>query len=100
MIVLAEEYEVDPENSAKAQALIHLAKDCETLIDTPYAYYERFLAQTRQIVCGTCVGIANNNVDISNQVFDFVIIDEAARSSSSELAIAMQTGKRIVAISR
>lgn len=35
MIVLAEEYAVDPENSAKAQALIHLAKDCETLIDTP-----------------------------------------------------------------
>lgn len=44
------------------------------------------------------MGIANNSVDISNQVFDFVIIDEAARSSSSELAIAMQTGKRIVLV--
>ncbi len=98
MNALAEEYAVDPENSAKAQALIRLAKDCETLIDAPYAHYERFLAQTRQIVCGTCVGIANNSVDISNQVFDFVIIDEAARSTSSELAIAMQTGKRIVLV--
>lgn len=98
MNALGEEYAVDPENSAKAQALIRLAKDCETLIDAPYAHYERFLAQTRQIVCGTCVGIANNSVDISNQVFDFVIIDEAARSTSSELAIAMQTGKRIVLV--
>ncbi|MFI8145043.1 AAA domain-containing protein [Acinetobacter sp. ABJ_C5_2] len=98
MNALDEEYAVDTENSAKAQALIRLAKDCETLIDTPYAQYERFLAQTRQIVCGTCVGIANNSVDISNQVFDFVIIDEAARSSSSELAIAMQTGKRILLV--
>ncbi|MDC4399552.1 AAA domain-containing protein [Acinetobacter baumannii] len=98
MNALAEEYGIDPEKSEKAQALICLAKDCETLIDAPHANYERFLAQTRQIVCGTCVGIGNNSIDIANQVYDFVIIDEAARSSSSELAIAMQTGKRILLV--
>jgi tRNA A-37 threonylcarbamoyl transferase component Bud32 len=95
---LQAEFEIDENTAIKAVALIDIAQDCELLIDTPHAYYERFLAQTRQVVCGTCVGIANHRIDISNQVFDLVIIDEAARSSSSELAIAMQSGKRILLV--
>jgi len=95
---LDDEYKIEPAVSAKVHSMIRIAKDCEILIDAPHANYERFLAQTRQLVCGTCVGIGNNSVDITNQIFDFVIIDEAARSSSSELAIAMQAGKRILLV--
>ncbi|MGQ0519405.1 AAA domain-containing protein, partial [Bacillus sp. D-CC] len=35
---------------------------------------------------------------MANQSFDWVIIDESARSISSELAIAMQSAKRILLV--
>lgn len=98
LAIIDEEHGIESSIAIKARALIDIAKDCENLIDAPHANFERFLAKTRQIVCGTCVGIGHHRIDISNQVFDFVIIDEAARSSSSELAIAMQSGKRILLV--
>ena len=81
-----------------AQALINIAFDYEPLIDSPSANYESFLVKTRQLICGTCVGVGQQSIGIANQVFDWVIIDEAARSISSELAIAMQSGKRILLV--
>ncbi|MFH4325292.1 AAA domain-containing protein, partial [Acinetobacter baumannii] len=53
---------------------------------------------TRQLVCGTCVGVGQQSIGIANHVFDWVIIDEAARSIASELAIAMQSGARILLV--
>ena len=56
------------------------------------------MVKTRQLVCGTCVGVGQQSIGIANQVFDWVIIDEAARSIPSELAIAMQSGTRILLV--
>ncbi|WP_164311602.1 AAA domain-containing protein, partial [Streptococcus pneumoniae] len=64
----------------------------------PNANYETYLSKTRQFICGTCVGIGHHSIDIANQSFDWVIIDESARSISSELAIAMQSAKRILLV--
>lgn len=91
-------YEVQGKSVLNAKALIQIACDYDQLIDSPNANYETYLSRTRQFVCGTCVGIGNHSIDIANQTFDWVIIDEAARSISSELAIAMQSAKRILLV--
>lgn len=89
---------VSPEEGLKAKALIGIALDYEPLIESQNANYESFLVKTRQLVCGTCVGVGQQSIGIANQVFDWVIIDEAARSIPSELAIAMQSGTRILLV--
>jgi serine/threonine protein kinase len=60
--------------------------------------FDEFLGKTRTLVCGTCVGIGQWHMGIANNQYDWVIIDEAARATASELAIAMQTGKRILLV--
>lgn len=60
--------------------------------------FEEFLAKTRTLVCGTCVGIGTWHIGVANNQYDWVIIDEAARATASELAIAMQAGKRVLLV--
>ncbi|MEI2514368.1 AAA domain-containing protein [Acinetobacter soli] len=91
-------YGVSNEEGLKAKALINIALDYEPLIENQNANYESFLVKTRQLVCGTCVGVGQQSIGISNHRFDWVIIDEAARSIASELAIAMQSGTRILLV--
>lgn len=91
-------YGISHTEGLKAKALINIALDYEPLIESQNANYESFLVRTRQLVCGTCVGVGQQSIGISNQVFDWVIIDEAARSIPSELAIAMQSGTRILLV--
>jgi hypothetical protein len=59
---------------------------------------DEFYARSRQLVAGTCVGIGQGHIGIHENIYDFVIIDEAARSISSELAIAMQSAKRVLLV--
>ncbi|MFY5900233.1 AAA domain-containing protein [Acinetobacter pittii] len=97
-IALNQYYGVAYEEGLKAKALINIALDYEPLIENQNANYEGFLVKTRQLICGTCVGVGQQSIGIANQVFDWVIIDEAARSIPSELAIAMQSGTRILLV--
>ena len=97
-IALNQYHGVSNEEGLKAKALINIALDYEPLIESQNANYESFLVKTRQLVCGTCVGVGQQSIGIANQVFDWVIIDEAARSIPSELAIAMQSGTRILLV--
>jgi len=97
-IALNQYYGVSNEEGLKAKALINIALDYEPLIESQNANYESFLVKTRQLVCGTCVGVGQQSIGIANHVFDWVIIDEAARSIPSELAIAMQSGARILLV--
>lgn len=60
--------------------------------------FEEFLARTRSIVCGTCVGVGRPRLKIESVAFDWVIIDEAARCNPGELAVAMQAGRRILLV--
>ena len=53
--------------------------------------YDEFFARSRQLVTGTCVGIGQRHIGIRDNQYDWVIIDEAARSIASELAIAIQS---------
>lgn len=96
--MLDEAFEVQGKAANNAKALVQIAFDYDQLIDSPNANYETYLSKTRQFICGTCVGIGHHSIDIANQSFDWVIIDESARSISSELAIAMQSAKRILLV--
>ncbi len=96
--MLDETFEVQGKAANNAKALVQIAFDYDQLIDSPNANYETYLSKTRQFICGTCVGIGHHSIDIANQSFDWVIIDESARSISSELAIAMQSAKRILLV--
>ena len=59
---------------------------------------DEFYARSRQLVAGTCVGIGQGHIGVQDNVYDWVIIDEAARSIASELAIAMRTAKRVLLV--
>ena len=59
---------------------------------------EQFFAKSRSIVSGTCVGIGKRKLGIDSSQYDVVIIDEAAKCSPSDLAIAMQVGKKVLLV--
>lgn len=95
---LNNEYAVEPNIFYALQRLVKLSKDMIRLMQSGNANIDEFLARSRQLVAGTCVGIGNSHIDIANNQYEWVIIDEAARSIASELAIAMQVGKRILLV--
>ena len=95
---LNHDFSVRPHEARKALALANISIDMLDVLDTEKANYEEFFARSRQLVTGTCVGIGQRHIGIAANQYDWVIIDEAARSIASELAIAMQSGKRILLV--
>lgn len=95
---LNEEFSVNPSEAKKAEKLIILTDDMLSALSNDRINYDEFLARSKQLVVGTCVGIGQGHIGIADNAYDWVIVDEAARSISSELAIAMQVGKRILLV--
>jgi serine/threonine protein kinase len=60
--------------------------------------FETFLAGTRQIVLGTCVGLGRTSLGLTNTAFDLVIVDEAARCTASELLVPLQAARWAVLV--
>lgn len=98
IFAINEEYSVEPKESSEATELIQLTEDMLDSLSNERTNYGEFLARSRQLVVGTCVGMGQSHIGINENIYDWVIIDEAARSISSELAIAMQSGKRILLV--
>jgi serine/threonine protein kinase len=95
---LNHEFAIEPNIASSVRRLIELSKDMIKVMNSGNANFDEFLARSRQLVAGTCVGVGNWHIDIASNQYDWVIIDEAARSIASELAIAMQVGKRILLV--
>ncbi|MGR5463989.1 AAA domain-containing protein [Photobacterium damselae] len=95
---LCSRYSVRPDEADKAIALANISGDMLDVLETERVNYDEFFARSRQLVTGTCVGIGQRHLGIADNQYDWVIIDEAARSIASELAIAMQSGKRILLV--
>lgn len=95
---LNHEYAIEPNISSSVQRLVKLSKDMIRVMQSGNANMDEFLARSKQLVAGTCVGIGNWNIDIASNQYDWIIIDEAARSIASELAVAMQVGKRVLLV--
>lgn len=95
---LNREHAIPPNTADKVKRLIDMSKDMLKVLRSGDANLDEFFARSRQLVAGTCVGIGSWQIDIASNQYDWVIIDEAARSISSELAIAMQVGKRVLLV--
>lgn len=95
---LDKKHNIQPAESQQAEKLITLTQDMLSTLSNERTNYDEFLARSRQLVIGTCVGIGQRHIGIADNVYDWVIVDEAARSISSELAIAMQSGTRVLLV--
>lgn len=60
--------------------------------------FESFLAGTRQIVVGTCVGLGRTSLGLTSTAFDLVVVDEAARCTASELLVPLQAARWAVLV--
>ncbi|MDA8622215.1 AAA domain-containing protein [Psychrosphaera sp.] len=82
----------------KVKNVIETSNEWLSVMASGKAQFQNFLAKTRTLVCGTCVGIGRHHYGIQENLYDLVVIDEAARSPASELAIAMQVGKKVLLV--
>lgn len=78
--------------------VVELGRDIVGTVSTWQRSYETFLAGTRQVVTGTCVGLGRSSLGLTKTSFDLVIVDEAARCTPSELAVPIQAGKWVVLV--
>lgn len=62
----------------KIKSLLKISDDWLAVLRSGDANFDKFLVKSKQLVCGTLVGIGKNNIQIENVEFDWVIIDEAA----------------------
>lgn len=83
---------------ARFQSIAALARDFVGTVSTEQRSLETFLAGTRQIVAGSCVGLGRSALGLTSMPFDLVIVDEAARCTASELAVPIQAGTSIVLV--
>lgn len=95
---ICSEYGVRPNEAKRVRALARISRDMQDALSGERVNCDEFYARSRQLVTGTCVGIGQAHIGIHDNIYDFVIIDEAARSISSELAIAMQSAKRVLLV--
>ncbi len=92
------DYGVRPDETRRVRALAKVSRDMHNALSAERVNYDEFFARSRQLVTGTCVGIGQGHIGIHDNIYDWVIIDEAARSIASELAIAMQSAKRVLLV--
>lgn len=95
---LCSEYGVKPDEARRVKALAKISRDMQDALSGERVNIDEFYARSRQLVAGTCVGIGQGHIGIQENIYDWVIIDEAARSIASELAIAMQSARRVLLV--
>lgn len=95
---LAAKYDVSPADAVAAQRALKLTQDWLSSLGSPGRNFEEFLAKTRNVVAATCVGVGETRIRIDAQVFDWVIVDEAARCTPGELAVPIQMARRILLV--
>ncbi len=89
---------VSPDKIARIRALAALARDFVGSVSTARRSFETFLAGTRQVVVGTCVGLGRLSLGLTTTPFDLVVVDEAARCTASELSVPIQAGRWVVLV--
>lgn len=96
---LADQYEVQsPQAVERLRRLLKMSDDWLKTLGEPAANFVEFLAKSRTVVAGTLVGIGRRAAGVIQNMYDWVVIDEAGRAAPSELAVAMQTGRRILLV--
>jgi len=77
---------------------IFIAREWVDRLGTLRGNFEEFLAKTRSLVCGTCVGLRRSHFGVAKNRYDWVVVDEASRATPGELAVAIQAGARILLV--
>jgi serine/threonine protein kinase len=90
--------EASPSDVAAAKSLVRLTSEWIAALGSPQRNFEEFLAKTRSVVTATCVGVGQSRIRIDAQLFDWVIVDEAARCTSGELAVPIQMARRVLLV--
>lgn len=89
---------VNAASAARLRTAGKIARDFLTSASTAQRSFEPFLAGTRQIVAGTCVGLGRPSLGLTSTPFDLVVVDEAARCTASELSVPLQAGRWIILV--
>ena len=87
-----------PGDLVSTRKLLALSHEWRETLGSGHRNFDEFLAKTRSVVAGTCVGLGQSQIRLEEGSFDWVIIDEAARCTSGELAVPLQMGSRIVLV--
>ena len=95
---LREKHSATPADLGKLSQLLQLAREWLDGLYSGRRNFDEFLARTRRIIAGTCVGVGRTQLRIDSTSFDWVIVDEAARCAPGELAVAAQLGRRILLV--
>ena len=96
---LLERYpKTSPADLATVRKILALAHDWIDTLRSGHRNFDEFLAKTRSVVAGTCVGLGQSQIRLDAGAFDWVIVDEAARCTHGELAVPLQVGSRVVLV--
>jgi len=87
-----------PADLAAGREILRITHEWLSSLASPQRNFEEFLAKTRSVVTATCVGVGQTRIRIDSQIFDWVIVDEAARCTPGELAVPIQLGRRVLLV--
>ncbi|WFE75662.1 AAA domain-containing protein [Roseinatronobacter sp. S2] len=94
----ARQYGVGADRIERLRSIAGLGRDFIGSVSRAERSFDTFLAGTRQIVAGTCVGLGRSSLGLTATAFDLVIIDEAARCTSGELLVPLQAARWAVLV--
>lgn len=89
---------VGPDQVNNLRTVAQLGRDFIGSISRANRSFDTFLAGTRQIVAGTCVGLGRSSLGLTTTPFDLVIVDEAARCTAGELLVPLQAARWAVMV--
>lgn len=96
--LLARHARATPADLAAARRLLALSREWNETLGVGHRNFEEFLAKTRTIITGTCVGLGQTRIRLEAGSFDWVVVDEAARCTAGELAVPLQLGRRVLLV--
>lgn len=89
---------VGPDKVENLRTVAGIARDFIGSVSRVNRSFDTFLAGTRQIVAGTCVGLGRSSLGLTTTPFDLVIVDEAARCTAGELLVPLQAARWAVLV--
>lgn len=88
----------NPENLGRFLQLLEMSQEWMDVLQGGEAGFDRFMLKSKQLVCGTLVGVGRRRLELTESSFDWVIVDEAGRAQAAELMVALQSGKRVLLV--
>jgi serine/threonine protein kinase len=96
--IARKKHAVSADKIRRLRAVADLGRDFIGSVSRAERSFETFLAGTRQIVVGTCVGLGRSSLGLTATAFDLVIVDEAARCTAGELLVPLQAARWAVLV--